>query len=135
MIKLEKNEFMKVFKTQEKPKMDINKSIVNLVNNLKQEAANYVSDSQYYRSIDQSVRNESDKLYCKAFGLSVEQTPDNSGRHFLSLNMLHPQMKIQTSRTLAKKKKKEILDFLQRNDITALIKTNLSEMSENLKEK
>lgn len=135
MIRLDRNEFMKVIKTQEKPKMDINNSISQLVNKVKNNAVNYVSDKNYYRSIDESIRNESDKLYCKAFGLSVEQTPDNKGRHFLTLNMLHPKMEIQTSRTLAAGNKQEIIEFLQSKDINTLIKNNLREMSENLKEK
>lgn len=137
MIKLNSktNEYMKIYKTQEKPKMNINESITKLVNNLKKNVEDYVSDSQYYRPVDESVRNDSEKLYCKAFGLSVEQTPDNLARHFLSLNMLHPKMRIQTSRTLAAGNKQEILEFLNGNDIAKMIKTNLSEMSENLKEK
>ena len=135
MIKLERNEFMKVIRTQEKPKVDINESITKLVNNIKKNAQNYVSDTQYYRPVDESMRNESDKLFCKAYSLSVEQNPDNTGRHFLSLNMLHPKMRIQTSRTLAAGNKQEILEFLNKEDINKLIKTNLSEMSENLQEK
>lgn len=135
MIRLEKNNVLKVLKTQEKPKMNINESITNLINNIRKNAEAYVSDSQYYRSVDESIRNESEKLFCKSFGLSIEQTPDNSARHFLSLNVLHPQMRIQTSRTLAAGSKQEILDFLSKDDIQKLIKTNVSEMSEKLKER
>lgn len=135
MIRLEKNNVLKVLKTQEKPKMNINESITNLINNIRKNAEAYVSDSQYYRSVNESIRNESEKLFCKSFGLSIEQTPDNSARHFLSLNVLHPQMRIQTSRTLAAGSKQEILDFLSKDDIQKLIKTNVSEMSEKLKER
>lgn len=135
MIRLEKNNVLKVLKTQEKPKMNINESITNLINNIRKNAEAYVSDSQYYRSVNESIRNESEKLFCKSFGLSIEQTPDNSARHFLSLNVLHPQMRIQTSRTLAAGSKQEILDFLSKDDIQKFIKTNVSEMSEKLKER
>lgn len=135
MIRLEKNNVLKVLKTQEKPKMNINESITNLINNIRKNAEAYVSDSQYYRSVNESIRNESEKLFCKSFGLSIEQTPDNSARHFLSLNVLHPQMRIQTSRTLAAGSKQEILDFLSKDDIQKIIKTNVSEMSEKLKER
>jgi len=137
MIKLNNNtnEYMKILKTQGKPKMNINESITKLINNIKTNAENYVSDSQYYRPVNESVRNESDKLYCKAFGLTIEQTPDNPARHFLELNMLHPKMSIQTSRTLAAGDKTEIIDYLKDKDVSKLIKTNLLEMSENLKEK
>ncbi len=135
MIKLYRNKYMEVIRTQEKPKVDINESITNLVKNIKTNTQNYVSDTQYYRPVDESVRNDSEQLFCKAYSLSVEQTPDDAGRHFLSLNMLHPKMRIQTSRTLAAGNKEEILEFLNKKDINNIIKNNLSEMSENLQEK
>ena len=58
MIKLDnKNDFMKIIKCQEKPKMNIDDSLTNLIAKLKQSAGNYVTDSDYYRTVTESVRN------------------------------------------------------------------------------
>lgn len=135
MIKLDnKNDFMKIIKCQEKPKMNIDDSLTNLIAKLKQSAGNYVTDSDYYRTVTESVRNSSKDLCCKAFSLTVEQTPDNKARHFLSLNVLPEHMRTQLSRTLAAGNKQEILETLKSGDFKKNLKTNLLEMNEDLKD-
>lgn len=135
MIKLDnKNEFMKVIRNQEKPKMNIDDSLTKLIAKLKQSAGNYVTDFDYYRTVAESVRNNSKDLCCKAFSLTVEQTPDNPARHFLSLNVLPEHMKTQLSRTIAAGNKQEILETLQSNDFQKIVKTNLIEMSNTLRD-
>ena len=51
------------------------------------------------------------------------------------MNLLHPTMKIQSSRTLAAGNKAEILDKLNDKDFAKLFKNNLEQMSEKMRER
>lgn len=125
----------KIIQPKGKSAMKIEESITKMIKDITKEAKNYISDVDFYRDINVSVRNNSPELFCKSYGISIEQTPDSKSRHFLSLNLLAPNMKIQSSRTLAAGNKQEILEFLQNEDSLKLIKTNLLSMSENMENK
>ena len=67
--------------------MNLEEEIVKMVKKLSDEAKNYVSDSHQYRNVNASIRNSFDNICGKAFGLTVEQTPDKFNRHFLTMNL------------------------------------------------
>ena len=115
--------------------MNLEEEIVKMTKKLAEEAKNYVSDCHQYREVNVSVKNSFNDIYAKAFGLTIEQTPEKFDRHFLTMNLLHPTMKIQSSRTLAAGNKAEILDKLNDKDFAKLFKNNLEQMSEKMRER
>lgn len=126
---------MGVIKNQKVTKMNLEEEIGKMTKKLAEEAKNYVSDSHQYREVNVSIKNSFDDIYGKAFGLTIEQTPEKFDRHFLTMNLLHPSMKIQSTRTLAAGNKAEILDKLNNNDFIKSFKNNLEQMSEKMRER
>lgn len=126
---------MSVTKNQKVNKMNLEEEISNMVKKLVVESENYVSDTHQYRKVNVSVRNMFDDIYAKALGLTVEQTPEKFDRHFLTMNLLHPSMELQSTRTIAAGNKKEILDKLKEDGFTKLIKNNFEQMSEKMRER
>lgn len=127
---------MKVIKMQGKRKiMNLDEEIKKLIEQVKTQAEYKMSDTFKYDGIYESVRNETDSLNCKAFGLSVEQLPDEKSRHYLVLNYLHPSMRKQTTVALATGSKTEILNCLKDEGFAKTFKTNLLEISSQIKNK
>ena len=126
---------MSVTKNQKVNKMNLEEEISNMIKKLVDESENYVSDKHQYRKVNVSVRNMFDDIYAKALGLTVEQTPEKFDRHFLTMNLLHPSMELQSTRTIAAGNKKEILDKLKEDGFTKLIKNNFEQMSEKMRER
>lgn len=138
MIKLlNQSEYMKVLKPEKKvEKMNLPESIKKIVKDIKSRAEYEISDAEYYRPIDVSARNEqSNSLKCKAFGLSIEQVPEQKNRHFLTLNVLSQGLSAQSSRTLAAGNKQEILNALKDEGLDKSIESNIYSMCENLRNK
>ncbi len=129
------NAVMGIIKTKDVKKVNLEEEIVKMVKKLSDEAKNYVSDSHQYRNVNASVRNTFDNICGKAFGLTVEQTPDKFNRHFLTMNLLHPTMELQSTRTLAAGNKAEILEKINDKDFVKLFKNNLEQMSEKMQER
>lgn len=126
---------MSVTKNPKVNKMNLEEEISNMLKKLIVESENYVSDKHQYRKVNVSVRNMFDDIYAKALGLTVEQTPEKFDRHFLTMNLLHPSMELQSTRTIAAGNKKEILDKLKEDGFTKLIKNNFEQMSEKMRER
>ena len=126
---------MSIIKTQKVKKMDLDEEVTKLIQKITEEAKNYISDINQYRNINVSVRNTFNNIYGKAFGLTIEQTPDKTNRHFLSMNLLHPSMELQSTRTIAAGDKAEIIKTLENKDFIKAFKNNLQQMSEKMEER
>lgn len=122
-------------KVQGKTVMNLDEELNKLIYKIKNRAGNEVTDAKRYENISESVRNTSDKLFCKAFGLTIEQHPTLADRHYLTLNLLAPSMETQATRTLMAGSKAEILKSLSDKDFVKFFKTNLKQMSENMQER
>jgi len=127
---------MKVIKTHGKKKvMNIDEEIKKLIENVKNQAQYKVSDDFRYGNVYESVRNETDDLFCKVFGMSIEQHPDIKNRHYLILSLLHPSLRSESTVALTAGNKAEILEYLKDSNIEKTFKAKLTEIDNNMRDK
>jgi len=103
-----------------------------LLKKIKNRAEYEISDSHYYRSIDEHIANPEKSLYCRSIAFSISQDEANSAHHLLEVSMLHPSMMTEVKRPLAAGSKEDILKFLNSKESIKNIQEDILQMSEKL---
>jgi hypothetical protein len=136
MIKLDKKEIQVYTKNNKGLKnMDFDDKLKASLSALKNEAKNYMSDTQFYREIVKDFRNNNKNIFGKAVSLEIQQHPEFYNKHILKVSVLHPSMQIQSTRAIAAGTKEEILNALNDENLANELKTTIKAISENLEEK
>ena len=133
MIKFNKTEIKKINTLKRKLPVDFENQLNKLLKVLKTRAEYELSDTVYYRPVNEALQNTNKKLYCKSVALSIVQDETNKAQHLLEVSMLHPTMMIEVKRPLASGNKQTIMNFLNNESSLKLLKDDLNQMSEKLK--
>jgi hypothetical protein len=136
MIKLDKND-LNVFikKTKGASVVEYDNKLKMALSSLKDEARNYMSDTTYYRKINEEFRNDNHQIYAKAISLAIEQHPEVTNKHILKVTLLHPSMRVQGSTAIASGSKEDILKFLNDNKTEETLKNTINSISKTLEDK
>lgn len=113
--------------------VDFESQLNNLINKLKTRAENEMFDTTYYRTINEHFQNPNKKIYCRSIAMTISQDEADKSQHILELSILHPTMIIENKRPLAAGNKKTILNFLNNSGAHEIIKNDILQMSEKLK--
>lgn len=133
MIKFGQTKFEKtITNTISRKYMNNKENIETLLNRLKLQAENYISDRDYYRPINEGINTTDKKLPYKGLALTITQDETNKASHLLEVSLLHPSMATEIKRPLAIGNKKDILEFLNNAKSLDEIKQNIKEMSQKL---
>lgn len=124
-------------KTQQKGfrNVSFDKQLKEMVKKFTNRAEYEISDTNFYRVINEPVQNADKKLCCKSIALSVSADETEKAQHILEVSMLHPSMQVEIKRPLAIGKKEDILKYLNSNEFLPQLKQDISEMSEKLASK
>lgn len=133
MIKFE-NIKLRTNSNKDKLSMSLEAKLTNLLKTIKTRAEYEITDSNFYRTINEHLINKDKSLHCKSIALSVLQDEQKPGCHLLEISMLHPAMMIEVKRPLAAGSKEDILKFLNdKNSVKSLLQ-DVSQMSDKLSE-
>src|SRR5574344_380160 len=133
MIKLNETQLNKLDKFEGKHLMKFEETLTDLLTKMKKRAEYEISDTHFYREIDESLLNKNKTLHYKSIALTVSQDTQNKALHMLELSLLHPSMVKEIKRPIVAGTKKEILDFLKKKNFLNNLQTDINEMSEKLK--
>lgn len=131
MIKFN-NVNLKTSSIKGKTPVNFENQLKQLLKKVKNRAEYEVSDTSYYRAINENLSNSSDKLHCRAIALTISQDESQAAQHLLEVSMLHPSMMIEVKRPLAAGSKKDILKFLNSKDSMKTLQQDIAKMSEKL---
>jgi hypothetical protein len=136
MIKLyNKDVHMSIIKNKGFQKMNFDDNLKAVIQTLKADAKNYMSDTQFYREISEDFRNDNNDIFAKAIAIGIEQHPEEYNKHLLKVTVLHPSMQIQSTRAIAAGKKEDILEFLNNENLEKTLKQTIESISQKLEEK
>lgn len=135
MIKFNKSDIINKLNVRGKLPVDFDKQINNLLNKVKNRAEYEISDSSFYRSINEHILNKDKKFHCKSIALSISQDEANKAQHILEISMLHPTMMVEAKRPLACGNKNTIMKFLNSQSSINILKEDIAAMSNNLAQK
>lgn len=133
MIKLNKIQSNKTNSLRGKLTVDFEQQLSNMLNKIKKRAEFEISDTDFYRTINEAFQNSNKKLHCKSIALTISQDEADKAQHMLEISVLHPAMMIESKRPLAAGNKKTIIEFLNNENSIKLLKQDIAQMSENLK--
>ncbi len=104
--------------------------LANMVKKITENASNLMSDTYYYRPINESfIHNNKDY---KAIALSISQDEDRFSGHMLEICVLDSKMK-EHKRPLIYGNKETLLKYLQDNNAVNNIKQDLDAILEEIK--
>lgn len=134
MIKFNKIQHKTINHLKGKLPVDFDNQLNNLLNKIKTRAEYEISDTHFYRTINEHFQNANKKLHCKSIAMNISQDEADKSQHILEISILHPSMTIENKRPLAAGNKKTILNFLNNSGSIELIKNDILQMSERLKD-
>lgn len=134
MIKISKLTQQKPIKNQKglRP-VDFENQVKQLISKIKNRAEFEIKDNDSYRAINEYFQNSNKKYNCRAIAMTISQDEADKTQHILEISMLHPTMAIENKRPLAMGDKKAIINYLEKLNEKELIKTDITTMSEKLK--
>ena len=112
--------------------MDNIQDLEALLHKIKSRAEFEISDTHYYRPINEGLYSKNKKLPYKGAALTISQDETNKAQHMIEISLLHPAMATEIKRPLAMGNRKEILEYLNNNNTLNNIKKDISEMSQKL---
>ncbi len=112
--------------------MDSIKDLDSLLKKIKTRAEFEISDTHYYRPINEGLYSKNKKLPYKGAALTISQDETNKAQHMIEISLLHPSMATEIKRPLALGNKKEILEYLNNSNTLNNIKNDISEIAKKL---
>lgn len=112
--------------------MDNIKDLETLLHKIKSRAEFEISDTHYYRPINEGLYSKNKKMPYKGAALTISQDETNKAQHMIEISLLHPTMATEIKRPLAMGNKKEIIEYLNDNNTLNNIRKDISEMSQKL---
>ena len=97
---------------------------------IKDRISKEIPDTGYFRSFAEDFHNTDENIYARAISIAVERDTNSDGRAFLSVNLLHPTMFLNTSSELAYGDRKKLLEAIDNPDFIQKLKDKIAFLSE-----
>jgi len=101
---------------------------------MKDDINNKIFDVGYFSNFAQNCKNPDKNIYARAFSLAIRKDPNCDGKAYLSINILHPTMMINSSSNLAYGDRKKLLEFINKPDFIENLESTVKYMAEKMKD-
>ena len=116
------------------PEIKLSDKLHEITNAIKEDITNKIHDIGYFSNFAQNCKNPDKNVFARAISLAVRKDPNNDGMAYLSINILHPTMEINSSSSLAYGDRKKLLEFINKPDFVENLEIQIKNMAEKLKD-
>lgn len=116
------------------PEIKLSESLREITEAIKDDIAKKIYDVGYFSNFARDCKNPDKNVFARAFSLAVRKDPNNEGKAYLSINILHPTMEINSSSNLAYGDRKKLLEVIESSDFVEKLETTVRNLAEKLKE-
>ena len=125
---------IRLSKEAKMPEIKLSETLQKITEAIKDDISSKIHDVGYFSNFAQDCKNPDKNLFARAISLAVRKDPNNDGKAYLSINILHPTMQVNSSSNLAYGDRKELLEFVNTPDFIKRLETIVRDMAEKLKE-
>ena len=116
------------------PDINLSEKLREITEAIKDDISNRIHDVGYFSNFAQDCKNPDKNLFARAISLAVRKDPNNDGKAYLSINLLHPTMEINSSSNLAYGDRKKLLEVIESSDFIEKLEITVRNLAEKLKE-
>ena len=116
------------------PEINLSESLREITEAIKEDITNKIHDVGYFSNFARDCKNPDKGVFARAISLAVRKDPNNEGKAYLSINLLHPTMEINSSSNLAYGDRTKLSELVNRPDFVEKLETIVRDMAEKLKD-
>ena len=116
------------------PEIKLSESLREITEAIKDDITKKIYDVGYFSNFARDCKNPDKNVFARAFSLAVRKDPNNEGKAYLSINILHPTMEINSSSNLAYGDRTKLSEFVSRPDFVEKLEIIVRDMSKKLKD-
>ena len=79
------------------PEIKLSETLQKITEAIKDDISSKIHDVGYFSNFAQDCKNPDKNLFARAISLAVRKDPNNDGKAYLSINILHPTMQVNSS--------------------------------------
>lgn len=125
---------IRINKEAKMPEIKLSDKLREITEAMKDDINNKIFDVGYFSNFAQDCKNPDKNVFARAISLAVRKDPNNDGKAYLSINILHPTMQINSSSNLAYGDRKKLLEFINKPEFVDNLESVVRNMSEKMKE-
>jgi hypothetical protein len=125
---------IRINKEAKMPEIKLSDKLREITEAMKDDINNKIFDVGYFSNFAQDCKNPDKNVFARAISLAVRKDPNTDGKAYLSINILHPTMQINSSSNLAYGDRKKLLEFINKPEFVDNLESVVRNMSEKMKE-